>query len=62
MLHRQAAVLLREDARRHDDAAAEIDGGLSFDGLRELTLPLRLLTITIEKAALEYRLARLGVR
>jgi hypothetical protein len=61
ILHRQAGIILREDARRHNEMARMIDGGMSEDEAAEVAIYLRWLTATIQVATLETRLSRLRV-
>jgi len=60
LLHRQGATLLREESKRHDEAARQIDGELSQHEKTELHLRLEWLLGLFRQGALEYRLARLG--
>jgi len=59
-LHRQGGDLLREEAKRHDEAAREIDGQPSQHEKTEILLQLEWLLGLFRQGALEYRLARLG--
>lgn len=62
ILHRQAGIILREDAAHHDEAARGIDGDLSDHEKDEIRLRLTSLLYFIKHWTLETRLAIRGAR